>query len=464
MHWSSSLRSGAFRFAFLFAAVFAIGSALLLVLVDRSVDHYAREMTKGTLATEAAVLAGQDSEDGRTGLLHALVRRANVRMERQFQYLLIDRAGRRIIGAIPASAAREGWSTVRMREEAPAPEDEDHPELLTTLGTRLADGALLVVATDSYDIANLRWRIGRFTILCGLAITMLALVGGWAVGSLFLARLDRVNGVVDRIMKGRLDERLPDIGMGPEFDQLSRNLNRMLDRIGTLVEGLRQVSTDIAHDLRTPLTRLRQQLEQTRLERAPEAIDTGIEVALNQTDEMLGIFRALLRLAQIEGAAGRHRMEQVDLAEVMTRIGEAFEPAIEDAGKALILDLPQVPIADGDAELLAQLFANLLENAISHTPRGTTIRMTLTTERDRIAATVADNGPGVAAAERAKILRRFYQVDGSRNAGGAGLGLSLVAAIAALHEADLAIHDAGPGLAVTLSFPPTGSAPISAAS
>ena len=186
-------------------------------------------------------------------------------------------------------------------------DDDNEIQKLAILGIRLADGTTLIVATDTYDVQELRHRLDLFVIWCGIGITVLALAAGYLIARLFLHRLERVNAAIEAIMAGNFAERLPAIGMGAEFDQLSRNLNRMLDRIGGLIDGLRQVSTDIAHDLRTPLTRLRQRLESVRGAGTPEAYDAGIDVALEQTDAILDIFRALFRIGTIEGGTGRSR-------------------------------------------------------------------------------------------------------------------------------------------------------------
>ena len=453
MRGARTLRSGAFRFALLFAGVFALGSTLLLLVVDHGLAAYARDATVGSLQREAGILKGDDRSAGRAALIENVALDGRAGNDRPFHYLLVDPEGRRLAGALPMSAARRGLGTVTVTD-APSPGDQAADiEVMTTYGLALDDGALLVVGTDTYDIEELRSRLVMFTALGGLTVTFLALLGGYFVGGLFLRRLDEVNGAVDRIMAGDLAERLPAIGLAPEFDQLSGNLNVMLDRIGMLMDGLRQVSTDIAHDLRTPLTRLRQQLESLNGAQSLADYQAGIAVASAQTDEILAIFRALLRIGTIEGGQGHQRFGAIDLTEVMDRVALAYQPVAEDAGKLLTLvHAPDVAII-GDAELIAQMFTNLIENAIGHTPEGARITSALTVVDGHAVACIVDDGPGVPKAERQRILTRFYRLDPSRGGAGAGLGLALVAAIASLHSAELSIGDNAPGLTVSVRFP-----------
>jgi signal transduction histidine kinase len=366
---------------------------------------------------------------------------------------LLDPAGRPLAGTIPPSAARPGWGQVVMREHAPTPTDPEPPERLMTLGTHLPDGSLLVVATDAYDVARLGGHMARFTILWAIAITLIALAGGWVVGLIFLKRVGAANAAIERIVGGRTEQRLPMIGLAPELDDLARNINRMLDRIDGLMEGLRQVSTDVAHDLRTPLTRLRQMLEAAREASGREETNAGIEVALAQTDQLLATFRAILRLAQIEGGGRRAPFEPVDLGALLETLIETYEPVAADAAHVLSAAMADGATVSGDADLLAQLFANLIENAIIHTPAGTRVSIEVRRVPGEIGVIVSDDGPGVPEADRERITRRFYQVDPSRSSGGSGLGLSIANAIVILHGARLTIDDGRPGLRIGVNFP-----------
>jgi signal transduction histidine kinase len=444
----STFRSGAFRFALVFAGVFAVAAFLILGMVRHQVGRYAHEAMRGTLKTETATLVAED----RDVLSAEIARRMAAAPDGTFHYLLLDPSGRPLVGTVPVAAARTGWGQVVMREHPPTPTDPERPERLVTLGTRLADGSLLVVATDGYDVDKLGGHMIRFTILWAITITLIALAGGWMAGRIFLTRLDAANAAIERIVAGRTEQRLPMIGLAPELDDLARNINRMLDRIDGLMEGLRQVSTDVAHDLRTPLTRLRQMLEVAREASGRAETDAGIEIALAQADQLLATFRAILRLAQIEGGGRRAPFAPVDLGELLRTLIETYEPVAIDADHLLTANMGAGATVSGDADLLAQLFANLIENAIIHTPAKTRVSIEVRHVPGKVSVVVSDNGPGVPDADRERITRRFYQVDPSRSGGGSGLGLSIASAIVSLHGAHLAIGDAGPGLRVTVTF------------
>ncbi len=451
MKKSSSFNSAAFRFALLIAGLFAVGSIVLLTIVEHSLRAYAAEATAVGLRSELAVLTEDWPDGGKQEVIDSIRRRQRSAFEQPFHYLLMDAGSKHLAGDLPLTAARTGWGRVTFVDDKPQPGESGDPETFQTLGTRLSDGSLLVVATDTFDVQRVRQRLVAFTIGSSIALTVLALIGGYFIGLMFLRRLDRVNGAVARIMSGDMAERLPAIGMSAEFDHLSANLNAMLDRIAALMEGLRQVSTDIAHDLRTPLTRLQQRLESMRGSDSEDAYETGIADALTQIGEIHVIFRALLRIGQIEGGE-RGSLVRIDLSELMKRLEGAYQPVAEDAGKTLRAAIDDGIVVVGDAELLAQLLTNLIDNALVHTPPGTNITFALHEGADGVVVTVADNGPGVPADQRGKILRRFYRLDQSRHTPGAGLGLALVASIAALHGAELMIEDNEPGLRVRLRF------------
>jgi signal transduction histidine kinase len=227
----------------------------------------------------------------------------------------------------------------------------------------------------------------------------------------------------------------------------------MLDKIADLLENLRQVSNDIAHDLRTPLARLRQRLEDARNPAsAPGDYERAIDHAIKEADALLDTFSALLRIAQIETGIRRSSFRVVDLSEVMRTVADAYGPDVEDSGRHLQADIPQTLAITGDRELLTQLFANLIENALKHTPENTSVVMRLFRADGHVVAEISDNGPGIPEDERSRVLRRFYRLEHSRTRAGSGLGLSLVAAVADLHGATITLSDCNPGLKVAISF------------
>ncbi len=445
---ASAFRSAAFRFALMLAGLVGLGAGALLLTVERQIGHYAREASDGMLHAESSVLAGEYATLGLSGLTDAIARHRGVGEDPPYRYLLRDASGRRLAGDLPASAVRPGSGYVLRYLDGSS---DQGGERMVARRTDLPGGLALVVATDSFDVQDLRDQLGRFTLISGLAIAALAILGGFLVGGAFLKRLNGVNLAIERIIAGDRSERLPMIGFGPEFDDLAVNLNRMLDRNAAAMEALRQVSTDIAHDLRTPLSRLHQRLERMLVTGGDR---DGIEEALVQTDGLLTTFQALLRIGTLEGGVGRQRFTAVDLSEVMDRVCQAYLPVVEDAGQNLTADhVPGVSVL-GDAELLAQLFTNLIENAIVHTPPGTRIVSRLRIVDGGAVAEICDDGPGIPVEEREKVFRRFYRRDASRSTDGAGLGLALVSAVSALHQATCAIPDAGGGLCVRIGFPP----------
>ncbi len=449
----SAFRSGAFRFALMVAAVFAVGTIAVLLLVERTVSNYASEVARDSVTTEVSILRDEDRASGRAKTIETIAQRENAVREHQLRYLLVGNDRRFLAGSLPAASARVGWYTTTLPNRDAENDDGGSTMTLTAYGVTLPDGATLVVASDTSDIDELRWGLGTTTGSFGVAITLLALIGGLVVGSIFLHRLDRVNRSVERIMQGSMGERLPAIGMSAEFDQLSANLNRMLDRIEALFNGVRQVSTDIAHDLRTPLTRLRQRLEDLKERGAGTQFETEADAALVQIDQLLTIFRALLRIGALEAGVGRNRIEIIDLTGLMEHLYQVYLPAAEDTGHRLTAMIEPGISGPADREMLSQAITNLIENAMFHTPAGTAIALSLAHLADGITITVADGGPGVPDAERANVLKRFYRLDASRGGAGAGLGLSLVAAIAEIHEAALSLTHNRPGLRVELLLP-----------
>jgi signal transduction histidine kinase len=445
----STLRSGAFRLALFFAAVFAFGAVALVIAVDVAVSRYADQVTTDTVVAEATRLQAEDRREGHRAVAEDI--RSAQRDAREFRYSLSDLAGTRIAGDLPGG--RVGWGTVKIVERASPGDPPDAASEMRTYGVALRDRSLLIVGSDSYDVAELRDWLNTVALWSGIGITLLALGAGYLIASMFVRRLDRVNAAAQVVIEGKLSQRLPVTGMGPEFDRLSDNLNRMLERIEALVTGMRQVSTDIAHDLRTPLTRLRQHLEAARESPSLETHRQAIDSATGQVDEILGMFRALLRIGSLEAGIGSDRFKSIDISEILERVATAYQPAIEDQAKALRLSIEPEISVEGDAELLAQMFNNLIENALVHTPAHTLISVNLGRDLGAVTATVSDNGPGIPVAERAHVLQRFYRLENSRSLPGTGLGLSLAAAIARLHRTELAITDNNPGLVVSIRFP-----------
>lgn len=298
MHRLRVFNSGAFRLALLFVVIFALGAIALVAAVNIAVARYASQTTATALVDESTLLRGEAQARGRDALGQLILRRQRIVHAHQFLYLLLDPQGHLVAGDLPAGSAKVGWSEATVAEPAEPNEPSDGQDTVRTYGVQLADGSRLIVGRDTSDLDELSDWLRLVSIWSGLGITVLAVGGGLLIASVFLRRLDRVNRSLQEIMDGRLDERVPAIGMGEEFDRLTGNFNLMLDRNQALMEGLRQVSTDIAHDLRTPLSRLRQHLDSMRDLTRPEDLQGAIDDALAQVDDVLSTFHALLRIAR----------------------------------------------------------------------------------------------------------------------------------------------------------------------
>jgi signal transduction histidine kinase len=320
-------------------------------------------------------------------------------------------------------------------------------------GVYLADGLYLFVGRDTAGLDAVRTRILQaFAWLAG-ATLILAALGGLLFSVQFLRRIDAITKTCNAIVAGRFNDRIALRGSNDELDRLASAINAMLDRIAALLENLRQVSSDVAHDLRTPLTHLRQRLEHAHAASSSvEDYSAAVARAIADTDELLRVFTALLRISQIEAGTRVAAFSVLSLSDLLNRIYEMYRPVAEDHGHVLRRDIRAAVHVRGDAELLTQLFVNLVENALRHTPPSTPIVIALAVSADTTTATVCDSGPGIDVDEREKVFRRFYRVTTSRTTPGNGLGLALVGAIAKLHQARIGLSDNAPGLCVSIGF------------
>jgi signal transduction histidine kinase len=364
-------------------------------------------------------------------------------------FFLLERDGKsRVAGNLAPMTPRTGILTLPYPAKA-----EGHAIL--GVGAFIAPGLYVFSGSDLYNAHLARSRILRMLVWVFAGAVILALAGGLAVSRSFLSRTDEIVRTCRAIMAGNLASRIPLRGTEDELDRLSDTINAMLDRIAALMDNLRQITNDIAHDLRTPVTHLRHRLERARLQaKSKEDYDQALEAAIGSSEDILALFAALLRIAQIEGGARRSAFAPLDLNPLLAQLGEVFGPVAEDARHHLSLDLNGPAIIQGDRELLIQLFSNLIENAILHTPEGTRVTIGLHCESGEAIASVSDDGPGVPPEEHERLFRRFYRREASRSRPGYGLGLALSAAIAELHGARIAI-DSRParGFSILLRMP-----------
>lgn len=456
MRPSRIFRTTGFRLAALYAGLFG-GSVLVLfgVIYWITSDALHRQLAANVESEVTALV--EDHQTG--GLSHAAVaieqRRVSA-LHRTTFYLLLDPAGLKRAGNLLGLSGRDGWQDLPAPTE-PDENDGDDPgegeeHRLLALGTALPDGSFLLVGEDTFRIVEVEEAIIRaFGWAFGVTI-VLGAVGGFGLSLGFLKRVDAINRTSRAIIDGKLTDRIPTRGTGDELDRLALNLNEMLDRVQALMESLRQVSSDIAHDLRTPLSRHRQRLESARLKTRSVADQTVLDQAIADVDAILRTFAALLRIAQIEAGTRRAAFSAVDLSGTFRSIAETYGVVAEDRGQTLKAMIEPDIRTWGDRELLTQMLANLVENAIRHTPDGTQITLALEDQAGGPVGIVADNGPGIPADARGKVFQRFFRLERSRSTAGSGLGLSLVAAVADIHGIAITLTDNEPGLKVRLDF------------
>lgn len=445
------LRATSFRLAALYVGLFAISALVLAAAVFLVTRSAIQQQMADRIEAEIVFLR----EEFRTGGLDHLlaVVRVRGRGESALDYLVQDRNGARLAGEMaPVMGLRTGWAIVEVSEQS---EDEGRPRRVRELVTDLGGGLLLAVGDDLGRVADVEEAIATaFLWTVGLAAA-LGIGGGVLLSRAFLKRVDAIARTAEAIIGGDLARRVPVRGTGDDLDRLAGTLNRMLDRIGALMDSLRQVSSDVAHDLRTPLSRLYQRLEEARAyARSVPEYEAAIDGALAEAEGLLATFSALLRIAQVEGASPLAGFGTVDLSAVAEAVVDAYRPDAEEAGHRVALDASPGIVVHGDQELLTQAIANLVENALRHTPTGTRIGVRLVRDGETGARlTVEDNGPGASAEDLPRLTHRFYRGERSRTTPGNGLGLSLVSAVAELHGASLWLENAAPGLRVSLVFP-----------
>ena len=455
------LRSISFRVALIYT-VFFLGS--VVAILGTTYFAASSEMA-GILRTAAGddmrELRQAFRADGEAGLRHEIEELSERAWPNRF-FLVRKPNGARIAGNLPADLWRDGWDerTISADRALPSPDmqeaaaqNPDHEILLLSLGERIGPFEIMI-GRNLFDLHETQETILSAMLWGALVTTVLALAGGFLISIGPTRRVDRIAATMRRIVEGHLDLRLPVTGRRDELDRLSGDINMMLARIETLLASLRQVSTDIAHDLRTPLARLRQRLESVRRkERSLEEYEAAIDAAIEESDAAIATFNALLRVAQIEAGTRRARFRRLDLDQVVEKVCDIYAEVATDTGHTMVWDSVEAAAVDGDEELMTQLLANLIENAINHVPVPGRIAVSLRREGDSAVLSVADNGPGVPEGEREKIFRRLYRLDRSRTTPGSGLGLSLVAAIAELHAGTVEARDNGPGLCVRIALP-----------
>jgi signal transduction histidine kinase len=446
VHPKKLLRSSAFRLALVYVALFETSALLLLAFIYWSTTEYMLRQADETTEAEIAGMAERYQLTGLAGLTALVRERLGRQPSGSSIYLLADSQFNPLVGNLDrwprVEPDSEGWLNFQLEA------GESHPtHWARAKRFRLRGNFLLLVGRDMYELEVIRTQIAR-TVGWGLALTAaLALAGGALVSRGRIRRIGTIHRALGEVIAGDLSRRIPVDPTGDDIEELAEKLNRMLDELEKLVEGVRRVSDSIAHDLRTPLTRLRNRLEALRrLERAEDQKRDFVERAIDEADGLLSTFNALLRIARIESGQHRSGLGPVDLSALVEDVSELYGPLIEEAGLDLTVNVAPHVVVTGDRDLLFQALANLLDNALKYTPQGGHIAVSLREADDVAELAVADDGPGIPLKERDEVFQRFYRLDASRSTPGAGLGLSLVAAVADLHDAKVRLEDNQPGL------------------
>ncbi len=442
------LRTSSFRLTLLYAALFSVSVLLLFGIVGWSVTRFMAEQIDAVVTNELGEVQA-DAGGQSTAALRQVIEQLTARSPGIF-YLLQSADGRFLAGNMLPVEPKPGPRALPWSHQPP----EHHISGdIRGRGVVLPDGSYLFVGVSDYQLGEAREVIVRACVLGLAAAVVLALGGGLAMSYGVLRRVEQISRASRAIMTGDLGQRVALRGTDDEFDHLSASLNAMLDRIQELMLGLQQVSSDIAHDLRTPLTRLRQRLELARRrEHTVKGLHDALDDAIGNSEAILETFGALLRIAQIEAGTRRSRFATVMLSELLDGLIETYQPVAEEKGQSLQGRITSGLQVHGDRELLTQLFCNLIENAIGHSQDGAAVSVEAAVARGQVMVAVADNGPGIPAGLRSKVLQRFYRLETSRTTPGSGLGLSMVAAITTLHDATLDLQDNEPGLKCLIRF------------
>ena len=447
------LQTQAFRIVLVYVLLFAFSVTALLFFTYWNTRRTLDDQTDQIIEAEITGLREEYQHFGLPGLVETV--RARTLHQGQALYMLSDNKHHVLAGNLAF------WPQVS--EMGRVVEFDYERPVDGKLEARRARGRVLLVPGDfmllvSQDVHDRYLTERMFTTTLPwtvLLILLLGTAGGALIGRNMLRRLDAINRTSGEIIAGDLTRRVPLAGSGDEFDALAENLNRMLDRIERLMKGMREVTDSVAHDLRTPLNRLRNRLEESVARLNASGAQAGeIERAIAETDQLIATFNALLLIAETDAGTTRATMSPLDLGEVAADVTELYEPLADEKKISLTL-LPGPPAGvEANRSLVAQALANLVDNAIKYTPAGGQVRIATAVSDEGVDLSVSDTGPGIPLADRPRVTERFVRLEASRSSPGTGLGLSLVAAVAHYHGAELVLEDSAPtGLKAVLRFP-----------
>lgn len=447
MRLPTLFRTSVFQVTLIYMALFAVSVVTLFAFIYWSTIGFLERQTNALIETEIEGLYEQFSRRGLPGLAAVINERIDRDAEGRSIYILADAIGRSYAGnavwprGIEPAADWVDFTGVGENGEMP----------VRARVIAVGPGIRLLVGRDIRELARIN-QVFRRAYVYGLSLTLgFGLIGGVLLGLSARRRVAEINRTTRQIIAGDFTQRAPIGGSGDEHDELAANVNSMLDQIQALVENLRHVGDSVAHDLRGPLTRLRNRLETVASCERPSRED--LNECVTQVEGVLATFDALLRIARVESGAHRSAFAPVRIDTVVHDVCELYQAAADERRIRLVCAAAPAVEVFGDRELLAQALTNLLDNAVKYTPNGGTIRVTLDRTADTATLSVADTGPGIPAADRERVLQRFTRLDQARSRPGNGLGLALVSAVAAQHHGTLTLGDHAPGLIVTLTLP-----------
>lgn len=453
-------RTTAFKLSLLYIAVFTVMSGVLLFYIADNTDNLMSEQVVQSVDSELKTLADVYVRGGVRDLVETIDRRS--RHPDASLYLLVDFAGNALVGNIarlPTTVLEEadgGLRRVRYTRLGQDAEDVERQAMVRTF--ELRGGFRLLVGRDLGDQLRFSNLLANALRLWLVVVVVMAAITWLFVSRRVMKRIDEISATSRTIMQGELSGRLPVAGNDDEFDRLAINLNTMLDRIELLMQSMKDVTDNIAHDLKTPLTRLQTRIENALREaKGEEGYRSALEATLEESDQLLRIFNALLRIARVESMAPASVMEPTDLNKLVAEVAELYEPLVEDEGGKLEADLPEGLKADCNRDLISQVLVNLIENALKYGRPETgdlLIRLGGREEDGRIVLSVTDNGPGIPEKDQDRVKERFVRLEESRSEPGTGLGLSLVKAVARLHGGDLRFMNENPGLSARIDLKP----------
>ena len=441
-------RTNVFRLTLAYMVLFALSVGALSAFIYWATLGYLDTQTNAIIEAEMTGLREQWERSGLRGLGDVIAERMAENPGGRSFYLLADPVGRTLVGNVslpawPAAVDSRGHWVDFVQTDSDTP--------VRALVLRIGPGFRLLVGRDIREITAIR-QVLRNASFYGITLTLaLALVGGVLLAVSAERRLAEINRTTRQIMAGDLSRRAPLKGTDDEHDELAQNINSMLDQIENLLAGMRHVGDSVAHDLRGPITRLRNRLETVAATENPSREDLAECVA--QLDQVLATFNALLRIARVESGAYRSAFTTVDLAPIVRDVCELYQAAAEERHVSLTAETGKSVEVFGDRELLAQVLTNLVDNAVKYTPEGGNVRIELARNGDTARLRVADSGPGIAPEDRSRVLQRFTRLDRARSKPGNGLGLALVNAVTLQHHGRLTLGDNGPGLMVTVELP-----------